>query len=90
MGTAVDPAPYAVMLLEIERVAGTSGCTSPSTIGDARLNLRKLQAPSSDDHRLHGFHGGWNACCDSYPCHPRNPWSDALAFWGDAHRTGGE
>jgi hypothetical protein len=37
------------MLLEIERVAGASGCTSPSTVGAARLNLRKLQAPSGDD-----------------------------------------
>ena len=45
----VDLAPYAVMLLEIERVAGTSGCTSPSTVGAARLNLSKLQAPSGDD-----------------------------------------
>ena len=25
------------------------GCASPSTVGDARLNLRKLQAPSGDD-----------------------------------------
>jgi hypothetical protein len=33
----VDLAPYAVMLLEIERVAGTNGCASPSSIGDARL-----------------------------------------------------
>ncbi len=45
----VDLAPYAVMLLEIERVAGTNGCASPSTVGDARLKLRKLQAPSGDD-----------------------------------------
>jgi hypothetical protein len=45
----VDLAPYAVMLLEIERVAGTSGCTSPSTVGAARLNLSKLQAPSGHD-----------------------------------------
>ena len=45
----VDLAPYAVMLLEIERVAGTSGCTSPSTVGAARLNLSKVQAPSGDD-----------------------------------------
>ena len=45
----VDLAPYAVMLLEIERVAGTSGCASPSTVGAARLTLSKLQAPSGDD-----------------------------------------
>jgi hypothetical protein len=45
----VDLAPYAVMLLEIERDAATSGCASPSTMGAARLNLSKLQAPSSDD-----------------------------------------
>jgi hypothetical protein len=32
-------APYAVMMLEIEPNAGTSGCVSPSTVGDARLNL---------------------------------------------------
>src|SRR6185503_18004712 len=38
----VDLAPYAVMLLEIERLAGTNGCSSPSTAGDPRLNLRKL------------------------------------------------
>jgi hypothetical protein len=51
----VDLAPYAVMLLEIERIAGTGGCASPSTVGDARLNLRKLQAPSGDDQlRLRG------------------------------------
>ena len=43
------------MLLEIERIAGTGGCASPSTVGDARLNLRKLQAPSGDDQlRLRG------------------------------------
>jgi len=45
----VDLAPYAVMLLEIERLDGTNGCSSPSTVGDPRLNLRKLQAPSGDD-----------------------------------------
>jgi hypothetical protein len=45
----VDLAPYAVMLLEIERLAGPGGCTSPATVGDARLKLRKLQAPSGDD-----------------------------------------
>lgn len=42
----VDLAPYAVMLVEIERLAGPSAC---ATVGDARLNLRKLQAPSGDD-----------------------------------------
>lgn len=42
-------APYAVMYLEIERVAGTGGCTSPATIGSARLALTKLRAPSGDD-----------------------------------------
>jgi hypothetical protein len=52
----VDLAPYAVMLLEIERVAGTNGCASPSSVGDARLNLRKLQAPSGDDQlKLRGI-----------------------------------
>jgi hypothetical protein len=45
----VDLAPYAVMLLEIGRIAGTGGCSSPSTVGDARLKLSKLQAPSGDD-----------------------------------------
>src|SRR6185295_16079849 len=45
----VNLAPYAVMLLEIERVADTSGCTNPATVGDTRLTLRKLQAPSGDD-----------------------------------------
>jgi hypothetical protein len=45
----VDLAPYAVMLLEIERVAGTNGCASAATVGAARLNLRRLQAPSGDD-----------------------------------------
>ncbi|HEV7733514.1 MAG TPA: hypothetical protein VGR62_15210 [Candidatus Binatia bacterium] len=45
----VDLAPYAVMLVEVERGAGTSGCTSPSTVGAARLTLTKLQAPSGDD-----------------------------------------
>lgn len=43
----VTLAPYAVMLLEIERVAA---CTSPSTVADTRLTLRKLQAPAGDDH----------------------------------------
>jgi hypothetical protein len=52
---AVDLAPYAVMLLEIERDAATSGCTSPTTVGAARLSLSKLQAPSGDDElRLRG------------------------------------
>jgi hypothetical protein len=37
------------MLLDIERLPGPSGCTSPSALADARLNLRKLQAPSGDD-----------------------------------------
>ncbi len=45
----VDLAPYAVMLLEIERNAGVSSCTNPSTLGGARLGLSKLQAPSGDD-----------------------------------------
>ena len=45
----VHLAPYAVMLLEIERNAETSGCASPSTVADARLNLAKLQAPAGDD-----------------------------------------
>lgn len=45
----VDLAPYAVMLLEIERNAATSGCVSPSNVGGARLTLSKLQAPSGDD-----------------------------------------
>ena len=39
-------APYAVMLLEIERLAG---CPEPSTMADARLTLRRLQAPAGDD-----------------------------------------
>jgi len=43
----IDLAPYAVMLLEIARLAGP--CSSPSTIDDARLTLRKLQAPPGDD-----------------------------------------
>lgn len=45
----VDLAPYAVMLLDVERIAGTSGCTSPATIGAARISLSKLQPPSGDD-----------------------------------------
>ncbi|MGH7789406.1 MAG: GH39 family glycosyl hydrolase [Candidatus Binatia bacterium] len=45
----VDLAPYAVMLLEIERLAGTGGCSSPATVGDARLTLSKLHAPAGDD-----------------------------------------
>jgi hypothetical protein len=45
----VDLAPYAVMLLEIERNAGLIGCTSPATIGAARLTLTKVQAPAGDD-----------------------------------------
>ncbi|MCW5889059.1 MAG: hypothetical protein KIT14_00765 [bacterium] len=45
----VDLAPYAVMLLEIERGADTSACPDPSTFGGARLTLTKLQTPASDD-----------------------------------------
>jgi hypothetical protein len=45
----VDLAPYAVMLIEIERIAGTGGCSSPSTVAGARLKLIKLQAPPGDD-----------------------------------------
>src|SRR5262245_53597966 len=45
----VDLAPYAVMLLEIERNAGMSSCTDPATVGTARLQLRKLLAPAGDD-----------------------------------------
>lgn len=45
----VDLAPYAVMLLEIERGAGASVCTGPAPIGGARLNLTKLLPPSGDD-----------------------------------------
>lgn len=53
---AVDLAPYAVMLLEIERLGGGSDlCSSPSMLGGARLTLRKLQAPAGDDQlRLSG------------------------------------
>lgn len=45
----IDLAPYAVMLVEIERLAGVGGCSSPATMADARLTLRKLQAPPGDD-----------------------------------------
>jgi len=45
----VDLPPYAVMLLEIERVAGTAGCSSSATVGAARLSLTKLLAPAGDD-----------------------------------------
>lgn len=45
----VDLAPYAVMLLEIERLADATGCANPSPLAGARLNLRKLQAPAGDD-----------------------------------------
>ncbi len=47
--TDIDLPPYAVMLLEIERGTDTGGCSSPSVVADARLQLRKLQAPSGDD-----------------------------------------
>lgn len=45
----IDLPPYAVMLLEIERGTDIGGCGSPSVVADARLSLRKLQAPSGDD-----------------------------------------
>lgn len=45
----VDLAPYAVMLIEIERGVAPSGCTGPTTASAAKLTLSKLQAPSGDD-----------------------------------------
>lgn len=45
----VTLAPYAVMLLEIERTAGTGGCSSPSIFGKPRLLLSRLKAPPGDD-----------------------------------------
>ncbi len=45
----VGLAPYAVTLLEIERGVATSGCAGPATVGAARLNVSKLQAPVGDD-----------------------------------------
>lgn len=45
----VDLPPYAVMLLEIERVDGIGGCSNPSSVASARLSLTKLLAPAGDD-----------------------------------------
>lgn len=45
----IELPPYAVMLLEVERVAGTAGCSSASAVGAARLSLTRLPAPAGDD-----------------------------------------
>lgn len=45
----VSLAPYSIMWIEIERSPGIAGCAGPSIVGNARLNLRKLQAPPGDD-----------------------------------------
>lgn len=42
-------APYAVMLLEVERGAAVTGCASPATLADARLTLSRLKPPAGDD-----------------------------------------